>query len=159
VNDIQQAQWLVRSLLVFSTLPIGRAYIYFFNDEDQPKLHASAGITRHFQPKPSYYALSHLQRVLGEFRFRSILTNEPNRLRVQEYRNGSKRIIWAVWSLTGDGREFTATLDNIPGNLVDAQRMPLTATSSARLTAEQVGAQQAKIQVDESPLYLVFENP
>jgi hypothetical protein len=108
VNDTQQAQWLVRSLLVFSALPVERAYIYFFNDEDQPHLHASAGITRHFQPKPSYYALAHLQRVLGEYRFQSVATNESGRLRVQEYRNDSKQVIWAVWSPTGDGRNCPA---------------------------------------------------
>jgi hypothetical protein len=98
VNDTQQAQWLVRSLLVFSAMPVERAYIFFFNDEDQPRLHASAGITRRFEPKPSFYALTHLQRVLGEYRFQSVVTNEPGRLRVQEYRNDSKQIVWAVWS-------------------------------------------------------------
>jgi hypothetical protein len=80
-------------------------------------------------------------------------------LRVQEYRNDSKRIIWAVWSPTGDGRAFTTLLDNIPGQLVNAQRMPLTANPSAPPAAPQAGARQVKVQVDESPLYLVFENP
>ena len=140
-------------------MPVERAYIFFFNDDDQPSVHASAGITRRFQPKPSYYALTHLQRVLGEYRFQNIMTNEPGRLRVQEYRNDSKRIIWAVWSPTGDGRAFTTLLDNIPGQLVNAQRMPLTANPSAPPAAPQAGARQVKVQVDESPLYLVFENP
>jgi len=159
VNDTQQAQWLVRSLLVFSAMPVERAYIYFFNDEDQPRLHASAGITRHFQPKPSFYALTHLQRVLGEYRFQTVVTNEPGRLRVQEYRNDSKQVIWAVWSPTGDGRDFTITLDNVPGKLLAAQHMPLTANPSAPLTTTQVAPRQVRLQVDESPLYLVFENP
>jgi len=159
VNDTQQAQWLVRSLLVFSAMPVQRAYIYFFNDEDQPHLHASAGVTRHFEPKPSYYALTHLQRVLGEYRFQRVVTNESGRLRVQEYRNDSKQTIWAVWSPTGDGKDFTTTLDSAPGRLVDAQHMPLTANPSAWPVATQAGARQVKVQVDESPLYLVFENP
>ena len=77
VTDTQQAQWLVRSLLVFSAMPVERAYVYFFNDEDQPSLHASSGITRHFQPKPSFHALAHLQRVLGDYRFQRIVTNQP----------------------------------------------------------------------------------
>ena len=154
VNDRQQAQWLVRSLLVFSTMAVERAYIYFYNDEDQPSLHASSGITRHFQPKPSYYALTHLQRILGEYRFQNIVTNEPGRLRVQEYRNDSKKIIWVVWSPTGEGKVFTATLNKIPGRLVDAQRMPLTSNPSSLADAPQVGAQQVKVQLDESPLYL-----
>ena len=52
VTDARQAQWLVRSVLVFSSLPVERAYIYFFNDDDKPGLHASSGLTRHFQPNP-----------------------------------------------------------------------------------------------------------
>ena len=71
VTDTQQAKWLVRSLLVFSAMPLQRVYIYFFNDEDQAGLHASSGITRHFQAKPSFYALSHLQRVLGDYYLRA----------------------------------------------------------------------------------------
>jgi hypothetical protein len=159
VNDTQQAQWLVRSLLVFSAMPVARAYVYFFNDEDQPRLHASAGITRHFQPKPSYHALVHLQRVLGEYRFQNVVTNEPGGLRVQEYRNDSGKIIWAVWSPTGDGRTSTRTLNPVPGRLVDAQQMPLTATSSDRPVAAQNSAGSVKVQVEERPVYLIFEKP
>jgi hypothetical protein len=100
-----------------------------------------------------------LQRVLGEYRFQTVVTNEPGRLRVQEYRNDSKQVIWAVWSPTGDGRDFTITLDNVPGKLLAAQHMPLTANPSAPLTTTQVAPRQVRLQVDESPLYLVFENP
>jgi hypothetical protein len=157
VTDTQQAQWLVRSLLVFSAMPVERAYIFFFNDEDQPRLHASAGITRHFQPKPSFYALAHLQSVLGRYRFQRVVTDEPDGLRVQEYGNDSKQIIWVVWSPTGDGRSITTTLDSVPGKLVDAQHMPLTADPPPRPVATLMGSQQVKVQVDESPLYLVFE--
>jgi len=159
VNDAQQAQWLVRSLLVFSAMPVERAYIFFFNDEDQPSVHASAGITRHFQPKPAFYALTHLQRMLGDYRFQNVVTNGPGRLRVQEYRNDAKKIIWVVWSPTGDGSVITTTIENVPGRLVDAQHMPLTAKLSAEPNATQAGVRQVTVQVDESPTYLVFENP
>ena len=159
VNDTQQAQWLVRSLLVFSAMPVERAYVYFFNDEDQPSFHASAGVTRHFQPKPSYYALAHLQRELGDYHFNNIVTNESGHLRVQEYQNDSNKIIWVVWSPTGDGRNFTTTLDHVPGRLVDAQHMPLTVNPAAAPVATPVGARQVQVQVDESPVYLFFANP
>ncbi len=49
VTDEQQAQWLVRSLLVFSAMPVERAYLYFFNDENKASLHASSGLTRNFK--------------------------------------------------------------------------------------------------------------
>jgi hypothetical protein len=157
VTDTQQAQWLVRSLLVFSAMPVERAYIYFFNDEDEPKLHASSGITRHFKPKPSYYALAHLRRVLGEYRFAQIVTNQPATLRVQEYRNDSNRIIWVAWSPTGEGKSLTAVLDDIPGKLLEAQRMPLEATESlANPAARQIAPGRIEVAVDERPVYLIF---
>lgn len=157
VSDTEQAQWLVRSLLVFSALPVERAYIYFFNDEDQPRVHASAGITRHFKPKPSYFALAHLQRLLGDYRFHKVVTDQPGHLRVQEYRNDSQRVIWAVWSPTSGRNNFTTTLDNVPGKLIDAQPMPLKAEPAAPPVTTHVDAQRVTIQVDESPVYLIFD--
>lgn len=160
VTDKQQAQWLVRSLLVFSAMPVVRAYVYFFNDEDQPRLHASSGITRHFKPKPSFYALQHLQRVLGEYRFRRIVTNAPVRLRVQEYGGVANRIIWVAWSPTGEGKSFNCTLDNTSGKLVEAQRMPIEAADpSEKPAARQLADGRVELSVEESPVYLSFENP
>jgi hypothetical protein len=160
VNDTQQAQWLVRSLLVFSAMPVERAYIYFFDDNDKPGLHASAGVTRHFQPKPSYHALAHLQRVLGEYRFNRVVKNEAGKVRVQEYRDGKnpKRLIWAVWSPTGEGRSEVVTLEVTPGKLVDVQKMPLGLDAIAPpALPRQAAPGQIEVTVDESPLYLVFE--
>jgi hypothetical protein len=160
VNDTQQAQWLVRSLLVFSAMPVERAYIYFFNDEDKPGLHASAGITRHFQPKPSYHALAHFQRVLGEYRFNRVVKNEAGKLRVQEYRHESnpRRIGWAIWSPTGEGRSGLVTVEGMRGKLVDVQKMPLGLEAAApSVPPRQVAQDQIEVQVDESVLYLMFE--
>jgi len=97
--------------------------------------------------------------VPGDYRFQNTVTNEPGRWRVQAYRNESNKIIWAVWSPTGHGSAFTTTLGNIPGRRVDAQHMPLTADPSTPTGAPQVMASKVKVQVDESPLYLVFEKP
>ena len=159
VTDTQQAQWLVRSLLVFSAMPVERAFIYFFNDEDEPSLHASSGLTRHFQPKPSYYAISHLQRVLGAYRFEKLVTNQPGRLRIHEYHNGKGKFVWAVWSPTGEGSKSTVVLDALPGKFVNAQRMPLSDAMSANLPAiAQSADDRIEVLVEESPLYLLFES-
>lgn len=160
VTDTQQAQWLVRSLLVFSTLPVDRAYLYFFNDEDEPSLHASAGLTRHFEPKPSFYAVAHLQRALGSYRFHHVVTNAAARLRVQEYRpeQNPAKIAWAVWSPTGEGKSLTTTLKSTPGRLVDSQRMPLgSSDASGGRPARQNPDGSVEAEVDESPLYLWFD--
>jgi len=160
VTDEQQAQWLVRSLLVFSAMPVERAYIYFFNDDDKPSVHASAGITRNFQPKPSFHALAHMQHTLGEYRFERIVTNAPAQLRVQEYRHESNpaKLIWVVWSPTGERKEFTTTLDGVPGKLVKSQRMPLATTiAPGPPPARQLANGRIEATVNESPLYLFCE--
>jgi hypothetical protein len=154
VTDEQQAQWLVRSLLVFSSMPVERAYIYFFNDDDQPRLR----ITRHFQPKASFYALEHLQLVLGEYHFERIVTNAPSRLRVQEYRGKGKNVIWVAWSPSGKGEAGDVTLDATPGKLLEAQRMPLSATGPlGEPPASQTSSGQVELTVSETPIYLLFE--
>lgn len=159
VTDEQQAQWLVRSLLVFSAMPIERAYIYFFNDEDKASLHASAGLTRNFQPKPSFHAVSHLQRTLGEYRFAKIVKNDPAGVRVQEYQNGSnpKKIIWAIWTPTGDGKPVTITLDGLPGKLTGATKMVLAEKAKEIALPPQPTPDSVSLSADGSPVYLSFE--
>lgn len=159
VTDVQQAQWLVRSLLMFSAMPIERAYIYFFDDNDQASLHASSGLTRNFQPKPSFHALAHLQRTLGDYRFHRVVTNEPGRLRVQEYRHGrdTRRIAWAVWSPTGEGRTVQVTLGQLPGRIFKAEPMSLAPGQSTESAPSSGPA--ITIEASESPRYLLFESP
>lgn len=163
VTDTRQAQWLVRSLLVFSAMPVERAYVYFFNDDDEPKLHAAAGVTRHFQPKPSYHALAHLQRHLGAYRFGGILTNAPGRLRVQEYRHetDAKKFAWVVWSPTGNDRTDTAMLGRTSARFVEARRMPLTKDEADVISAQVRREDDGRwvVPVMESPVYLFFEEP
>jgi hypothetical protein len=133
-----------------------------FASKDKPGLHASSGFTRNFQPKPSFHALAHLYRTLGEYRFHRLVTNEPTKLRIQEYRHGNdaKKMAWAVWSNTGEGRSVSVTLDRPPGRLVDAQCRPLTATAASFSTrAKQNPDGRIEAQLDESPLYLLFESP
>lgn len=162
VTDEQQAQWLVRSLLVFSAMPVERAYIYFFNDDDKPSVHASSGITRHFQPKPAYYALAHLQSTLGGYRFQRVVTNGLVRLRIQEYVQAQApgKVIWAVWLPSGEGKQLAAKLQDVPGKLMDSQRMPLAAPSNIQTApAKQLTEGRVELAVTESPVYLFFQRP
>ncbi len=155
VTDEQQAQWLVRSLLVFSGMPVERAYIYFFDDKDKPSFHASSGITRNFQPKPSFHALAHLQRVLGDYRFGRVVNNEPGALRIQEYLHGEdrKKFAWVAWSQTGNGTVLKTQLAERPGNLIKVEKMPLL----AKETEVGVRPVAGELEITESPTYLFFE--
>lgn len=76
-TDLQQAQWITRSFLAISAIDIQRAYLYFFNDGDAPILHASSGITRHMEPKMSYWAMAHLSQSLGDYRLSKTIEKDP----------------------------------------------------------------------------------
>ncbi|HEX2972536.1 MAG TPA: hypothetical protein VHP11_09385 [Tepidisphaeraceae bacterium] len=152
VSDEQQAQYLVRSVLLFCNLPVERAYIYFFNDDDTPHVHGSAGLTRNFVPKPAYYALAHFQKTLGEYRFSKVLLEKANEAYAYEFthaRDASRRIV-AVWSPTGSGKTATISLD-LPGwKIAHAEAMPLTKDTPARLEITDTNT----IPLSETPIYL-----
>jgi serine/threonine-protein kinase ATR len=156
VTDTQQAQYIVRAYLTFSAMAINRAYLYWFNDNDQPSVHASSGITRGYVPKPSFHAMADLYRTLGDYRFARVVTQKPGSLYVYEYQKGTNpnQHIWAVWSPTGSGRKTTATLTGLPGKIEKAERMPLTPETAAPLTYQSVGKAGVRLEITESPAYL-----
>jgi hypothetical protein len=160
VTDTQQAQYLVRSFLIFSALDVDRAYIYYYDDEDAPTLHASSGLTRHFTPKPSFYAVSHLYDTLGNYRFARAVKQEAANLYVYEYQRGtnSKDRIWAVWSPTGTKREAEVSLPAPAGRIVRAEQMPLQA-GKAKPAAYRVQDGKVALTVGETPVYLWIQGP
>lgn len=161
VSDEVQAQWIVRSFLVFSELDIERAYLYWFNDDGKnPQFHGASGITRDYQPKMSYWAMKHLYETLGEYRFSKAVTRQDGELFVFEYVRGNdeKDRIWVVWSPTGEankpegkGREVEKKLE-LPGTVVKAERMPM-----ADGPAEAVDV--AALKIGESPVYIWLKMP
>lgn len=157
VTEVQQAQWSVRSWLVFSAMPVQRAYFYFFNDEDTPQLHGAAGLTRHFLPKPVFYAAAHLQRTLGDCRFSRIVIDRTGEAMLYEYRHESDphRLIWVAWSPTGTERTTWLELPPHAASIERAEHMPFSATDSG----EQPIAPDARvIPLGESPLYLFMQS-
>lgn len=159
VTDKQQAQWLVRSLLVFSSMPVERAYIYFFNDSDEAQLHASSGLTRNFQPKPSFHAVTHLQKTLGNSRFTRIVKNEPGKVRIQEYQDEENpdRFIWVIWHPGSEDIPRSIKLPKRPGKLVATSKMPLSPRRPNQGGIEILTNFDLDIQIDGSPLFLTFE--
>jgi len=160
VTDTQQAQYLVRSFLVFSALDVDRAYIYYYDDEDAPTLHAASGLTRHFTPKPSFYAVSHLYDTLGSYRFVRAVKQEVGSLYAYEYQNGinSKDKIWAVWSPTGSNRKAEVVLPALGGKILRAEQMPLQSGKAKPIAFHTEGG-KTTLKVGESPVYLWIQAP
>ncbi|MGD7652734.1 MAG: hypothetical protein ACQCXQ_05940, partial [Verrucomicrobiales bacterium] len=158
VSDKQQAQWLVRSFLIFSSLPVDRAYLYFFNDSDKPSVHASSGLTRDFKPKPSFHAVSHLYNTLGDYRFERIVKTDSAQLRAHDYRHSRnpKLRIRVCWTATGNDTPLTTEFNGVSGKLVSSSRMPLD-EKPVPGGATQPHPGTIHLTATGSPLYLMLE--
>ncbi len=153
-TELQQAEWIVRGFLVLSATAVDRAYLFFFNDEDEPHVHGSSGLTRNFQPKPSYYALSHLQATLGSYRFARAIRDDPSDCFVYEYQSGDSpdHRIWVVWKPQGPEKEITLA---VPGSGIGkAERMPLQAGPAESVQWTEGPPGSIKLQAGEAPIYL-----
>jgi serine/threonine-protein kinase ATR len=155
-TDTQQAQYLVRSFLVFSALDVDRAYVFFFNDSDEPQLHGASGLTRNYVPKPAFHAVAHLSKTLGDYRFAKVVTQEPGALYLYEYQHGSEegRRVWVAWSPTGSNRATEALLPNPRAKVDRAERMPLAAGDPQPVSHTVRDGGKLAVPLDEAPLYL-----
>jgi serine/threonine-protein kinase ATR len=160
-TETEKAQWIVRSFLVFSSMGVDRAYVYYFDDKDDPMLHGASGLTRNFIPKPAYYAMAHLYKTLGDYRFSRIVpesqdtTKALTRPYVFEYVNPDKpkKPIWVVWSPTGTQKEFSGKI-TVPGQIAKAERMPLKAGDAESVSLVTDANGNVSVPVTESPLYI-----
>ncbi|MEX0744842.1 MAG: hypothetical protein WD118_04500 [Phycisphaeraceae bacterium] len=161
VTDTQQAQYLVRSFLVFSAMDMDRAYMYFFNDNDSASVHGSSGLTRDYEPKPSYWAQSHLHETLGDYRFAEALREDEAGvyLYAYEHEDDASQLVWVIWSATGDGSEIELTLGDLPGSVLRAEGMPLADGPAPAIDFEQLDTGSIRLMVTESPTYLRIALP
>jgi hypothetical protein len=158
VTDLQQAQYLVRSFFLFAERPVDRAYLYYYDDNDEPAFHAAAGLTRKFQPKPSYWAVRHLQATLGEYRFGRVVRRDAGDVCVYEFANGADPALkaWAAWSPTGSGREQEVTIQGLPRNPLKVERMPTADGEAPAVEWKEAGPKAVRLTVTESPAYILM---
>lgn len=155
VSDEQQAQYLVRSFLLFAEMDLQKAFLYFFNDSNEPSFHAASGITRNFEPKPSFHAVAHLYRTLGDFRFQKVVARQPGQLYAYQFthaKNPQQSVIVA-WSPTKLGDQIEVTLPVGTAKVRRTEQMPLTDNTPIEVNFEhQAGS--VKLSVTGSPVYL-----
>ncbi len=158
VTDLQQAQYLTRSFLCFSERGVNRAYLYFFDDNDSASVHGASGLTRHFQPKPSFWAVKHLYATLGDYRFQRVIRKESGTLYVYEFVKGDdpQTLIWVAWSPTGENRESQVTLTDLPATPILIEQMPLEEGPSPKIAVENSTARNLTVTISESPIYITL---
>jgi hypothetical protein len=152
VTDEQQAIWLARSWLLFAALPINRAYVYFFNDSDQPQVHGSSGLTRNFSPKPAFYAASHLQKALGDYRYVRQFTRNDATVAEFIHDNEPAKRIWAIWMPGAEARKQRMMLTGVPGNITKAERLSLAANDDVTIRIS-----GNELEVSERPIFLFLQ--
>jgi len=157
-TEEQQAMWSVRSFLLLARLGVDRAYLYFFNDSDEPHAHGSSGITRNFQPKPAFHALAWLQRSLGEYRFARV-DREEGECYAYEFVHGSQpaKRAWVVWRPAGEAH--VVRLFNDPLRVVRAERMPLVAGDAEKADVRQEIEGYMAVEAAERPVIIWLEKP
>lgn len=159
VTDLQQAQYLVRSLFCFSERDVRRAYIYNFDDNDVAGVHSVSGLTRKFQPKQSFWAVKHLYETLGEYRFSRVVKKTTDDVYIYEFIHGSnpKLLAWAVWSPTGNGREQQMTIGGLPSKPSKVERMAVQQAPGKEVEWKSSGAKGITLKVGESPVYVMMK--
>lgn len=128
-TDDEQAMWLVRSYFLFAQMGIDKAFMFFFNDDDKPAFHACSGITRKFQPKPSYHAIAWMLRNLADYRFSKAIHQSEKDGYLYEFspeKAGEPKIL-AAWHATKE--DVALDLQGIA--VTRAERMPLSADPAA----------------------------
>lgn len=160
VSDTRQAQYIVRTFMVFSSMDLGRAYLFYFNDGNVHSLHASSGITRDYRPKPAYHAMRHLFETLGDYRFAKAIEKKDHYLYVYAYVRGNDPAdrIYAVWSPSGHGREFVAQVE-LPAKPWKAERMPTESGPAPSAVYEFLEDGEIRLAVTESPTYFWVRSP
>lgn len=155
VTDKQQAQWLIRSFLVFAGMKVDRAYMFWFNDEDAPTLHASSGLTRNFEPKPSYHAQAHMLKSLGNYRFEKALAQKTGEGYAYQFvaEKGRDRVIVA-WSPTGGDKTGNISVPAKGYKIVKSEKMPLKAGAATPAGGSIDASGNLTIPIDESPSYI-----
>jgi serine/threonine-protein kinase ATR len=157
-TDLQQAQWLVRSFLLFSEKDVERAYLYFYDDRNEHSLHAASGVTRNGKPKPSFYALQYLYSRLGDYRFNRVVERKTDELYIFEYAKDQEpqALCWVVWSPTREKSDKVRILTGLPSLPKSVQVMPVTPDVLQELEWKKVAANSISLSVGESPRFLYF---
>ena len=148
-TDEEQAKWLVRSYFLFAEMGIGKAFVYFFNDDDKPSFHACSGITRNYQPKPSYHAIAWMLKHLADYRFSRAIHKSEKDGYLFEFTPEKPDLpkILAAWHATLEH----VTLDLQGATVLNSERMPLSAGEAMK--AEHKGS-GATITIDTMPTLL-----
>jgi hypothetical protein len=155
-TETQQALWNVRAFLVLAASGLDRAYLFYFNDKDEPHVHGSSGLTRNYEPKPSFHAVAHLQKSLADYRFAKAQKESAEEGYVYQFEHGTEanKQIWVAWKPQGEA--MAMTLPTGDSRVMKAERTPLQAGEPPRVEGAMV-AGGIQVEAGEAPVFVWLE--
>jgi hypothetical protein len=151
VTDAAQAAYLVRSIPLFLDLGVERAHVYFFDDKDEPQMHGAAGILRNGKPKPSWFALRQLQKLLGDARLERLDHNDTRYAARWRKADGS---VWLMlWTAEADSEATTPVVIH-QRPLGDALPMALSEKETAPVRIAPAGAGGWSVPAGPRPVFV-----
>ncbi len=164
-TELEQAQWLVRSFLIFSAKDVQRAYLYFFNDQDRLSLHESSGITRNYKPKPAFYAVSQLYNSLGDYQFEKIVKKKYEDIYIYQYISKvqdddlmCRDRVWVAWRPTKNGNLKSFSTKSPFGRPDKIEQMMTTSKLQSVAWEWEPETEKITVEISGSPIYIYF-NP
>lgn len=161
VSDLAQAQYIVRSWLMFAAMDVQRAYLFFFEDADQPQVHGSSGIYRNDQPKPAFYAVRHLYRTLRRYHYESTEVDRANDVMAMRFMRDASdddtdlaSAILVVWRPRGDHLERRAHLEYSPRQVSRAEKLAVDANGPQAVEIQSECCGTLSLPVDGSPIFI-----
>ena len=152
VSDAAQAAYLVRSIPLFLNEGVERADIYFFDDKDEPQMHAASGIMRNGKPKPSWYALRQMQSLLGDAHLERLDHDGPFYIASWRKADGSAWLM--LWTAEADRDNAATSRIFAAARVGDATPMTLDESTPVVLHAEPAGPGRWSLPVGPRPTFV-----
>jgi hypothetical protein len=136
---------------------VSKAFVYFFNDDDKPQLHAGSGLTRNFKPKPAYHAVAWMLDALKDHRFAKAASKSLEQGYSYEFQPDAKTAkdqpnILAVWHATQENQEISLPMDGRA--FIKAERMPLQPGAAEIVTPVSLTTHTLKLKTGGRPIFL-----
>lgn len=153
-TDEEQARYLVRSFLIFARMGVDKAFTYFFNDDDEPKLHAASGLTRRYQPKPAFHAVAWMLAALKDHRFAKahLESLEKGYLYELSPEKPDSPLIFAAWHPTQE--DAIISLPAGTHAVEKIERMPLAAGVAESVAIPEIKNGQLSLPAGQRPLFV-----
>ncbi len=135
-TEQRQADYLVRSMLIFAGIGVDNASICQLKDIEGTEYNGFGTITADNNAKLANYYLQIARKTLADYTFNSVVENAQGAM-IYEFKNASNNKIYAVWNATdGDGvienvlipSSEGATLTELTGEYGDGVRSELTSS-------------------------------